>query len=67
MKYRLKKDRGNHYVSRDGQLVKLEPGELVELSETQAKSFGDKFEPVGKTAAPATKAKTKAKAKSGGR
>lgn len=66
MKYRLKKTAKNHYVRReDGTVEMAEHGEVVELTEAQAKAFGDKFEPVAKTA-PSTTARQKSKPKSDG-
>lgn len=53
MKYRLKETAKNHHVRRqDGTVEKVEPGEVVELDEAQARAFADKFERVsGKTSA----------------
>ena len=45
--YRYKANVGPHYRPTDDGLVRLEPGEVIELSATQAYAFGDKFVKVG--------------------
>jgi hypothetical protein len=37
---------GKHYAVIDGETVTLEPGQTVELSDTGALAFRDRFEPV---------------------
>lgn len=65
MKYRLKETAKNHHVRRkDGTVEKVEPGEVVELDEAQARAFADKFERVKAEAKPRRKPGPKPKPKS---
>lgn len=48
MKYRLKPGyKHYHFVDDKVGHVRLEPGEVVELTPTQAQSFADRFEAIG--------------------
>lgn len=52
-KYRFKKGAGRHIGIVDGKAKRLQPGDVVELTENQAAKFRDKFEPADATSGPA--------------